>query len=237
MEGSMKIEWKFARKPNLRWVEEKLANIIEEWYKSDEARRDIKGLTEQMVIPRILSGRLVNKWYEEYSAPQYSMKYATKKKKAGLQTAWVDYWATGQLLQHLRARVKVAGRNRVDLIIAFWGGRTKEAAKKEDVLIAGNMYYRKPYTVSPRPGSNETRSYEVPGTWIRIPRTGLRVQTQRNETTASNAQLAEILSRRMGNGKFARRSRNPPHKILGLTWGEQEWMRERFRQWCFERLQ
>jgi hypothetical protein len=234
----MQAEWKWSRRPNLKALEESLRSVVGQWYQSPDAERAIRYLTEQLLVRRIAAGRLATEDGTEYPAPDYSKAYMRRKKKLGYKgdTTIPNYTLSGNMLAHLKARLKSMSATRVDLIISVWGGRNDNFKKEKGVTISGNKYLRPAYTVTPRPGSNETRTYIVPATWITIGRNGARVRkSDVSGNVRSNAQLMGILARRLGGGRWAQGGK-PPNSLMRLTRDEQEWIYAEFRRWCAAKI-
>ena len=138
--------------------------------------------------------------------PGYSKGYTARLRKYGRSTA-PDYTSSGNLLDHLRGRIRVIDSSSLELRIAPYGRSssggttTRQKGKKGRKGTSREGYwYRQPYTYSDhRSGA----TVQVAGQWIKLSPDAEKTKKYTKRKVTYNAHLATYLSQRLGGGRWA----------------------------------
>jgi len=230
----MAYEWKWSKMPDpeaLTELPERTRDVILKAMQRQGPR------IGRMIRDRVRFRGTVAKDKQPKPIPPYSKKYRKRLKAAGKPTN-EDYTLTGNLLDHLRGRIRVVGTD-IELRIAPYGAasrdtglvavKTRKGTKKEG---RQGFWYREPYTYFDR---RRKRNVSVPGTWIKIPPEAKAAKKWRKgrKKTYYNAHLANRLAMRLGRGLWRTNySASPPAPLISITGKEYETVVARLeKQW------
>jgi len=215
----MKMQWKWSKDPK----PDELKKLIPE-IRTDGLRvlKEKSPLIAQYIVRRVRAGSIADDG-QQRPIPEYSKKYQWFLGQLGESTK-PDYTRTGTLLNSLRGRIRVLEEDAVELRIAPYGrvstptalaDRKKKSTSRIEMGPDGlaARWWREPYTYTIKGG----RTVSVKGMWIRFKGASKLLQdvSYKRQSPLYNAHLANLLSLRLGTGRWAKGGRPTP--ILSLT--------------------
>lgn len=214
------MEWVWSKDPDPEELLKLPKEVREAGFQT--MKRELPNIV-RWVVKRIRRRGVIVKNGREATIPPYSEAYERRLKNEGRGTK-PDYTYTGRMLDYVRGRVLIDGRD----IVGRAGTRGRiTSADRVGVGKRKGMVYREPYSYT---HSRSGKVVHVEGQWIR--KRGISIKRQLEEalkggakkrTLVYNAHLMNYLVSRKGRGKWTN-ARIATHHILALTPGEiQKW--------------